>query len=128
MVGQTEDICSRCGICRQFCLVLKAGNASIASELTEASGLGAWNCINCWKCIESCPEGVDIYSYMMERRRLEDMPLPIRESVENIKTTGCALSVQGLDQLREMYGLSPLGLVDKETVRALLDPILRSGQ
>ncbi len=112
--------CTQCGICREFCPVLKGGKASIVSELNEVSRTGAWNCVNCWKCMEACPQEVDIYGFMMERRKKEDIPPLIEQSINNIMSTGCSMNLHGMDQIREMHGLKPLRLIEKKVLKTLL--------
>lgn len=102
-------------------MVFQAGRPSIVSELNENSKNGAWNCVNCWKCIEACPEEVDIYSFMMERRQHENIPSQIRDSIDNITNTGCALSLRGIDQIREMHGLQSLRLIGEQKLKTLLE-------
>ena len=102
-------------------MVFRNGQNSIVSELNKTAEIGAWNCVNCWKCMESCPRDVDIYGFMMERRRKEDLPLTVRKSVKNIMRTGCSIYVRGLNQIREADGLAPLKFIDKHKVKMLLE-------
>jgi Fe-S oxidoreductase len=102
-------------------MVVRNGKPSILSELIANSLIGAWNCVNCWKCIDICQTGFDIYSFMMARRRHEDMPELIGKSVENITRTGCSIRLRGLNQIREMYGLKPFRMIKEKEVKILLD-------
>ena len=115
------DQCLKPGICLEACMVARNGKPSILSKLTANSPTGAWNCVNCWKCIDICPMGFDIYSYMMARRRQEDMPELIGKSVENITRTGCSIKLIGLNQIREMYGLKPFRMIKEKEVKILLE-------
>lgn len=124
MVLNSEKTCGQClqpGICLKECMVARDGKPSILSELIADSQTGAWNCVNCWKCIDICPLGFDIYSFMMARRRQEDMPELIVKSVENINHTGCSIRLRGLNQIREMYGLKPFRMIEKKKVEILLE-------
>lgn len=121
MDRQSKKECNQCGICQELCMVFKSRKASIVSELNENSQVGAWNCVNCWKCIEVCPQGVDIYSFMTERRRKEDIPEIIRHSINNIINTGCSMNLQGMNEVREMYGLKPLRLIREQRLKTLLE-------
>jgi Fe-S oxidoreductase len=61
---------------------------SIASELNELASSGAWNCAHCWMCIEVCPQGVDIFGFMMKRRKVEEIPELIRKGIDGIFRKG----------------------------------------
>ena len=113
--------CNECGQCVESCLVVRSGEGSIVSELNKMADTGAWNCVNCWKCIEACPQGVDIYGFMMARRRKEDSPLTVRQSVRNIMERGCSIYLRGINDIREADGLAPLKLIEKHRVKTLLE-------
>ena len=102
-------------------MVARSGRPSVLAGLTADTPTGAWNCVNCWKCIDVCPRGVDIYSLMMARRRQEEMPELIGKSVENITRTGCSIRLRGLNEIREMYGLKPLRMIKEKKVKILLE-------
>lgn len=124
MVKKNKKRCDQCvqfGICLESCMVAKSGKPSILSELTETSRTGAWNCVNCWKCIDVCPMKVDIYGIMMDRRRKEDIPELIKQCIDNISHTGCAMNLRGINHIREMYGLKPLPLIEEGKVKTLLE-------
>ena len=112
--------CIECGQCVESCLVLRGGETSIVSELNKTADTGAWNCVNCWKCIEVCPQDVDIYGFMMARRRKEDIPSTMRQSVKNIMGKGCSIYLRGINEIREADGLSPIKLIEKHKVKTLL--------
>jgi len=112
--------CIECGQCVESCPVARRGKSSIVSELNKTANNGAWNCVNCWKCIEACPQGVDIYGFMMARRRKEDIPLTVRQSIKNIMGTGCAIFLRGINEIREADGLASLKLIEKHKVKTLL--------
>ena len=112
--------CIECGQCIESCPVLRGGENSIVSELNKKADTGAWNCVNCWKCIEACPQDVDIYGFMMARRRKEDIPLTMRQSVRNIMGKGCSIYLRGINEIREADGLSPIKLIEKHKVKTLL--------
>jgi len=113
--------CIQCGQCVESCLVAGGGGNSIVSELNKTADTGAWNCVNCWKCIEACPQDVDIYGFMMARRRKEDIPLTMRQSVKNIMGMGCCFYISGINEIREFDGLAPLKLIEKHKVKTLLE-------
>ena len=118
---ETKKECNQCGICLESCIVFKNGKASFLAELNEMSVTGAWNCVNCWKCIEICPQEVNIYALMMERRRQEDIPRIIGQTINNIIKTGCAMTLRGINQIREMYGLKPVRLIEDRELTILLE-------
>ena len=113
--------CNACGLCVASCIVFRNGENSIVSELNKTADTGAWNCVNCWKCIEACPRDVDIYGFMMARRRKEDIPLTVRKSVKNIMETGCSIYLAGINEIREADGLVPLHFIEKHNVKTLLE-------
>jgi hypothetical protein len=57
---------------------------------------------------------------MMARRRQEDMPELVEKSIDNITRTGCSIYVRGLNQIREMYGLKPVRLIEEQKTKILL--------
>ena len=121
MVKNSKE-CGQCPqICLEACMVARSGRPSVLAGLIGDSPTGAWHCVNCWKCIDVCPRDVDIYSLMMARRRQENMPELIEKSVDNISRTGCSIIVRGLNQIREMYGLKPVRLIDGQKAKALLE-------
>lgn len=124
MVKKSKKTCNQCiqfGICLEGCMVAKSGKPTVLSELTETSRTGAWNCVNCWKCIDICPMKVDIYGFMMGRRRQEDIPKLIKQGIDNINHTGCAMKLRGINHIREMYGLKPLPLIEEGKLKTLLE-------
>ena len=112
--------CNRCGICNKYCMAAASGGESVTTILSGESETGAWNCSNCGKCVEACPEGVDVYSYMMERRRQEEAPAAYRKSYDSICGSGYSFPVVEINTIREMWGLKPVRLIDPEKIRKLL--------
>ena len=124
MVKDSKKECDQCiqfGICLESCMVAKSGKPTILSELTETSRTGAWNCVNCWNCIDVCPMKVDIYGIMMDRRRKEDIPELIKQCIDNISHTGCAMNLRGINHIREMYCLKPFRMIKEKKVKILLE-------
>ena len=115
-----ENKCTRCGVCREYCIAARTTGSSVTTILCGGTETGAWNCSNCWKCVEACPEGVDVYSYMMERRRQEEPPAQYRKSYDNICGTGYSFPVEEINTIREMWGLGKIRLASPETIRKLL--------
>lgn len=91
------------------------------SELNEVDCEGAWNCINCWKCMEACPLDVDIYGLMMDKRRGEEAHDLIKRSIMNITRLGSTISLYEINDIRKMHGLPPIELIEESEVKALLD-------
>lgn len=116
-IPQGCDNCMKCVAC---CVVAKMGGHSIASELNEIDGNGAWNCANCWKCIEVCPRGVDIFEFMMERRREEDPPDLIRRGIDGIFGKGFWFVEGQCNEVREACGLPAVRLLSQEKVALLM--------
>jgi len=103
------------------CPVWKHGMASIVSVLNEASEDGAWLCVNCWRCMEACPSDFDIYGFMMAKRKEEETPPGIEEGLVNITRTGCSMNIRGLNEIREIFDLGPVKLLEKDKVRILFE-------
>ncbi len=112
--------CTKCSICRSRCLVERLGGASITSVLNEAAEKGAWNCSNCWKCIDACPQEFDIYNAIIEKRRLEEAPRAYREAFAGICRNGYIFPIEELNTIREMWGLNKIELVGPEVIRKLI--------
>jgi Fe-S oxidoreductase len=93
---------------------------SITSELNEIAGNGAWNCANCWKCIEVCPCGVDIFEFMMEKRKEEDPPDLIRKGIDGILSTGFWFGEIQFNEVRESFVLPAVRLLGQEKVALLM--------
>lgn len=122
MVKNSQKECGQCPqICLETCMLARSGKLSVLAGLIANSPAGAWHCVNCWKCIEVCPQNVDIYSLIMARRRQEDMPELVEKSVDNISRTGFSINVRGLNQIREMYGLKPVRLIEEQKIKILLE-------
>ena len=109
--------CTRCGACKRVCIAFKQGVPTGASVLERED---SFTCAGCWKCVEACPEGVDIYSLMMEARRRGKLPESFRMGIKYILETGYAMPVRGVNAIREMYGMSAIRKVKPEVVKKLL--------
>lgn len=112
--------CDRCMKCVGSCVVAKMGGYSIASELNEIAGNGAWNCANCWKCQDVCPRGVDIFAFMMERRREEDPPNLIRRGIDGIFEKGFWFGEGQCNEAREALGLPVVRFLGQKRVALLM--------
>jgi heterodisulfide reductase subunit C len=99
------------------CIALKRGLSMGASVLERSD---AFTCAGCWKCVEACPEGVDIYALMLEARRRSGLPESYRLAVRRILTTGYAMPMRGVNAIREMHNLKAIRRVKPEVVRKLL--------
>ena len=123
MIKHPEN-CIQCGTCVAVCPVEKVGGHAIVTFLAdpEATAWSAWLCTSCWRCQESCPQGIDIYGLMMEQRRQEHPPAGYDGAIESVLACGAALEVpqKELDQVREAWGLEPVELPSPELVRGLL--------
>jgi len=113
--------CNQCGLCLEVCPVWQNGKTSMASVLNEASEDGAWQCVNCWNCMEACPSDVDIYGLMMAKRKDEKVPPGIQDGLVNIMGIGCSMHIRGLNEIREIYDLGPVKLLEKRKVKILLE-------
>lgn len=112
--------CDRCMKCVGCCVVTEMGGHSIASELNEIIGDGAWNCANCWKCIEICPQGVDIFGFMMKRRKEEGIPELIRKGFDGIFRKGFWFGDIQFNEVRESFGLPAVKLLGRKKVALLM--------
>ena len=98
------------------------GGESMTSILSGDSRRGAWNCANCWKCIEFCPVGVDIYRAIIDHRRGEPAPASYREAYGNVRRHGYIFPMEEIDRIREMWGLRRVRLIEPEKLRLLIGP------
>ena len=96
------------------------GGHSIASELNELGRDGAWNCANCWRCIEACTRGVDIFGFMMKRRREEEIPELIRRGIDGIFRKGFWFGESQFNEVRELFGLPTVRFLGREKVGILI--------
>ena len=120
--------CTRCGLCREVCLVEKLGGHSITSFLCGEDDYSAWLCSSCWLCQEVCPANVDIHAIMMEKRREEKAPTGHRQNLVNVLRFGYALPIDdGINELRDFHGLEAVDLIRRETVKILLEGGEREG-
>jgi heterodisulfide reductase subunit C len=115
-----ED-CTRCGLCREVCIVEQLGAHSITSFLSGEDEYSSWLCSSCWRCQEACPEGVDIHTIMMLKRREEEPPLGHEANLVNVMDFGYAFPMdEGANQLRCFHGLHPVDSVSATVVELLL--------
>ena len=120
--------CTRCGLCRDVCLVEKLGGHSITSFLCGEDDYSAWLCSSCWLCQEVCPADVDIHAIMMEKRREEKAPIGHRQNLVNVLRFGYALPIDdGINELRGFHGLEAVHLIPRKTVKILLEGGEREG-
>ncbi len=105
--------------CGEHCIAAWTTGKSITTIMSGETTTGAWNCANCWKCVEACPDE-DVYGYMMERRRQEEPPARYKRSYDSIRACGYSFPVEELNAIREMWGLKKIKLVNPEIVRKLL--------
>ena len=109
--------CTRCSACRLVCIAFKKGVPTGASVLERSD---VFTCAGCWKCVEACPEGVDIYALMMRARRGSELPESYRSAVRRILATGYAMPMRGVNAIREMHGLRAVKRVKPEVIEKLL--------
>ncbi len=122
--GEVEALlenCTRCGLCREVCIVERLGAHSITSFLCGEEEYSSWLCSSCWRCQEVCPQGVDIHSIIMEKRRQEEPPAGHESNLVNVLAFGYALQVDdSVNELRRFHGLDEVQLIPREWVKILL--------
>lgn len=116
-----SETCNQCEACLEVCVCALMGHPSVASYLARGEPGGAWICSNCWRCEEVCPKRLDIFSIMMERRRVEKPPPMVLEALKNIEETGCVFQIQGLSALRKTHGLEPVRMINRRTLACLIE-------
>ncbi len=123
-VGGVDSLlenCTQCGLCREACIVEKLGARSITSFLCGENDYSSWLCSSCWRCQEVCPQGVDIHTVMMKKRRDEEAPAGHRTNMANVRRSGYALMIdKKVNEMRRIHGLEPVELVPAEWIEALL--------
>jgi heterodisulfide reductase subunit C len=113
--------CTRCGLCRDVCIVERLGGHSITSFLCGEKEYSSWLCSSCWRCQEACPEGVDIHSVMMAKRREEEVPGACQANFRRLLESGYALPMdETINEWRRFYGLDEVKPIPAEWVRVLL--------
>jgi len=81
-----------------------------------------WNCTNCWKCQEVCPQGIDLWDIKMKDRLRYDPPQAMIQRASHLQTIGCALPISDeTNQTREYYNLKPISLLNPELLSQLLE-------
>ena len=122
--GETDILlqdCTRCGLCREVCIVEKMGSHSITSFLCGEEEYSSWLCSSCWRCQEVCLQGVDIHSVMMEKRRDEEPPPGHQANLVNVLRSGYALPMDSkVNSSRMFHGLEAVQLIPAEWVEILL--------
>ena len=114
--------CTRCGLCREVCIVEKLGAHSITSFLCGEEEYSSWLCSSCWRCQEVCPQGVDIHSIMMEKRREEEPPAGHESNLVNVLSFGYALPVDGsINDLRRFHELEAVEFIPDARLKILLE-------
>ena len=113
--------CDQCMRCVGCCVVTEMGGHSIASELNELAEDGAWNCANCWRCIEVCPRAVNVFRFMMERRREQEVPELIRKGIDGIFRRGFWFGDIQFNEIRESFGLPAVKFLDRGKMARLMD-------
>ncbi|MFZ0448826.1 MAG: hypothetical protein WAL98_06240 [Desulfatiglandaceae bacterium] len=71
--------------------------------------------------MEARPSNVDIYGFMMAKRKEGDTLAGIEEALVNITGKGCSMNIRGLNEIREIYGLGSVRLLERDKVRVLLE-------
>ncbi len=114
--------CTRCGLCREVCIVERLGGHSITSFLCGETDYSSWLCSSCWRCQEVCPQGVDIHRIMMLKRREQEPPAGHEANLVNVMRLGYALEMdEAVNELRHVQGLASIELVPRDWVQLLLD-------
>lgn len=114
--------CTRCGMCREVCVVEKLGAHSITSFLCGEEDYSSWLCSSCWLCQEICPCGVDIHAVMMEKRREQNAPTGHHQNFVNVLRFGYALPVdESVNEVRRFHGLEEVQLIPNGWLDTLLD-------
>ena len=112
--------CDQCMKCADCCVVTGMDGHSIASELNELASSGAWNCANCWRCIEVCPRAVDIFGFMMQRRKVEEIPELIRKGIDGIFRKGFWFGDSQFNEVRGLFGLPAVRFLGREKMALLM--------
>jgi heterodisulfide reductase subunit C len=115
--------CTQCGSCREVCIVERLGGHSITSFLCGEEEYSSWHCSSCWRCQEACPEGVDIHSIMMAKRREEEAPGAHEANLRSVLQSGYALPLDdAVNDWRRFYDLDAVELIPADWLRVLLRP------
>lgn len=122
--GNVDELlqdCTRCGLCREVCIVERLGGHSITSFLCGDENYSSWLCSSCWRCQEICPQGVDIHTIMMLKRREQEPPAGHEANLVNVMRFGYALPMdEGVNELRRVHGLDAVQFIPADRVEILL--------
>jgi heterodisulfide reductase subunit C len=128
-MSQLLKNCTRCGLCREVCIVEGLGGHSITSFLCGETDYSSWLCSSCWRCQEVCPQGVDIHSIMMLKRREQEPPAGHEASLVNVMRFGYALPMdERVNQLRRFHGLDEMQFIPAGWVEILLQGDMAGNQ
>jgi heterodisulfide reductase subunit C len=121
--------CTRCGLCREVCIVERLGGHSITSFLCGETDYSSWLCSSCWRCQEVCPQGVDIHAIMMLKRREEEPPMGHETNLVNVMGLGYSLNLDDhVNELRRFHGLDAVQLIPAGWVEILLQGDMAGNQ
>ena len=113
--------CTKCGLCREVCIVERMGAHSITSFLCGDEDFSSWLCSSCWRCQEVCPQGIDIHSIMMAKRRQEGPPVGHKANFRSVLQSGYALPMgQETNELRKIHGLDEVKFIPVRWLEILL--------
>lgn len=72
-------------------------------------------------CQEACPQDIDLWDIKVRAQRQTQPPPRVAAGIENLRTTGLALSFsQEINTRRREYGLEPVSLVAKHVLELLI--------
>jgi heterodisulfide reductase subunit C len=116
------DECLKCGSCRDSCPVEKAGYRSFASfPLDGLETAAVWQCANCWKCSEACPQKIDLWSLKCGLQRKPKAPDAVQNGIGNIGRYGFSLPMaEEINELRRFLGLDQIVLPGRKILDFLL--------
>ena len=69
---------------------------------------------------EVCPQGVDIFGFMMKRRKVEEIPELIRRGIDGIFRKGFWFDDSQFNEVRELFGLPAVRFLGREKVGLLM--------
>lgn len=114
--------CIDCGRCINICPITHTELKPFLLAWDQSDDTNQfWNCTNCWKCQEVCPQGIDLWDLRIKGRLATAPPPQFAQSLYLLETYGTSLPfTSDLNTSRELNQLEPFELLDPAVIDNLL--------
>ena len=132
------NLCFQCGTCTADCPIARFSEIYSPRKIMRMTQLGMkkkllsseslWLCAACFRCVDHCPQGVDIAGVVRALRNMAVregiIPEVFKELTDNILKTGYAYKIPDLrKRKRTEKGLTPLPEANLEDLSKLFDVV-----